>query len=88
MSGNTFNRFTDIYNTIRWSNNRVSRFTNTFNTTTSTRIAELQRIKQFWMFLQLRRTIAGTDNEHACNGTDVEQTNDLRNKTGDPVTDL
>ena len=51
-------------------------------------LTELQHIKQFRMFLQLRRTIAGTDNEHVRNGTDVEQMNNLRDKTGDLVSDL
>ena len=32
--------------------------------------------------------IGGTFDEHACDGTDVVQTNDLRDKTGDLVSDL
>ena len=35
MSGSAINRFTDIYNTIRWTKNKVCRFTNTFNVTTT-----------------------------------------------------
>ena len=35
MSGSAINRFTDIYNTIRLTKNKVCRFTNTFNVTTT-----------------------------------------------------
>ena len=44
---------------------------------------ELQRIERLRMFLQLRTAIGGTRQKQACVGTDVAQTKDLREKTGD-----
>ena len=40
------------------------------------------------MFLQLCKAIGGAEDEHACDGLDVVQTNYLRDKTGDLVSDL
>ena len=40
------------------------------------------------MFLQSRKAIGGTGDERACNGPDVVQTKDLRDKTGDLISDL
>ena len=40
------------------------------------------------MVLQVRTTIGDTGDEHACDGPDVVQTNDLRDKTGNLVSDL
>ena len=40
------------------------------------------------MFLQLCKTIGGTGDESACDGPDVAQTKDLRDKTGDLISDL
>ena len=40
------------------------------------------------MFLQLRIAIGGTGDERACDGPDVVQTKDLRDKTGDLISDL
>ena len=49
---------------------------------------ELQRIERLQMFLQLHTTIGGTGEKLACDGPDVAQTKDLRDKTGDLVSDL
>ena len=51
-------------------------------------LTELQRIEQLQMFLQLRTAIGGTWDEHVCDGPDVVQTKDLRDKTGDIVSEL
>ena len=56
-----------------------------FSTLLLLELTELQSIKLSQMFFQLRARIGGTGNEHACNGTDVVQTIDLRDKTGDLV---
>ena len=40
------------------------------------------------MFLQLRTAIGGTGEKQACDGPDVAQTKDLRDKAGDLVSDL
>ena len=40
------------------------------------------------MFLQLRTAIRGTGEKQACNGSHVAQTKNLRDKTGDLVSDL
>ena len=40
------------------------------------------------MFKQLRTAIGGTGYEYACDELDVAKTKDLRNKTGDLVSDL
>ena len=39
------------------------------------------------MFLQLRKAIGGKRDERACDGSDVK-TKDLRDKTGDLISDL
>ena len=46
ISRSEFKRFTDIYNTIRWTNNEVYSFTNTFNiiTTRTDRITTYRKI--------------------------------------------
>ena len=46
ISRSEFKRFTDIYNTIRWTNNGVYSFTNTFNiiTTRTDRITTYRKI--------------------------------------------
>ena len=44
---------------------------------------ELQHIEQLPMFLQLRTAIGGTGEKQVCDGPDVVQTKDLRDKTGD-----
>ena len=49
---------------------------------------ELQRIERLWIFLQSRTAIEGTGEKRPCDGPDVAQTKDLRNKTGDLVSDL
>ena len=48
-------------------------------------LTELQHVEQLRMFLQLRTTIEGTGDEHACDATDVAQTKDLLDKVGDLV---
>ena len=40
------------------------------------------------MFIQLCTAIGGTGYEHACDELDVAQTKDLRDKTGDLVSDI
>ena len=40
------------------------------------------------MFLQLRKAIRGTGEERTCDRPDVVQTKDLRDKTGDLISDL
>ena len=40
------------------------------------------------MFLQLRTAIGGAGEKQACDEPDVAQTKDLRDKTGDLVSDL
>ena len=42
--------------------------------------SELQRIERLHMFLQLHRTIGGTGEKQECDGTDVAQRKDLREK--------
>ena len=49
---------------------------------------ELQRIERLLMFLQLHTTIGRTGEKLASDGPDVAQTKDLRDKTGDLVSDL
>ena len=49
---------------------------------------ELQRIERLQMFLQLCTAIGGTGEKQACNGLHVAQTKNLRDKTGDLVSDL
>ena len=49
---------------------------------------ELQRIERLQMFLQLCTAIGGTGEKQACNGPHVAQTKNLRDKTGDLVSDL
>ena len=51
-------------------------------------LTELQRIERLRMLLQLHKAIGGTRDERACDGPDVVQTKDLRNKTGDLISDL
>ena len=43
-------------------------------------LTDIQCIEQLWMFLQLSKTIGGTGDESACDGPDVVQTKDLREK--------
>ena len=40
------------------------------------------------MFLQLRTAVGKTGEKQACDGPDVAQTKDLRDRTGDLVSDL
>ena len=49
---------------------------------------ELQCVEQLRVFLQLRTAIGGTGEKQARDGPDVAQTKDLRDKTGDLVSDL
>ena len=51
-------------------------------------LIELQRVKRLQMFIQLCTAIGGTGYEHACDELDVAQKKDLRDKTGDLVSDL
>ena len=51
-------------------------------------LRELQHIEGLQMFLQLCKTIGGTGDKNACSGPDVAQTKDLRDKTGDLISDL
>ena len=51
-------------------------------------LTELQRIERLWMFLELGKTIGVTGDERPCDGLDVVQTKDLREKTGDLISDL
>ena len=60
----------------------------TLSTLLLLQLTELQRIERLRMFLQLRKVIGGTCNERACYGPDVVQTKDLRDKTGDLISDL
>ena len=78
ITGSEFRRLNDIFNTIRWTNNRIYRFTNSINITTT----RTDRIEQLRMFLQLRITKGGTGGKQACDGPVVAQTKDLRDKTG------
>ena len=49
---------------------------------------ELQCVERLRVFLQLRTAIGGTGEKQARDGPDVAQTKDLRDKTGDLVSDL
>ena len=49
---------------------------------------ELQCVERLRVFLQLRTAIGGTGEKQAPDGPDVAQTKDLRDKTGDLVSDL
>ena len=51
-------------------------------------LTELQRLEQLRRLLQLRIAIGRIEDKHACDTQDVVQTNDLRNRTGDLVSDL
>ena len=75
ISGSEFRRLTDICNTIRWTNNRVFRFIDSINYSN-------------WQNYNLHTTTGETGDEYTCDGPDVAQTKDLRDKTGDLVSDL
>ena len=75
-----FKRLTDTYNTIRWTSNRLCRITNTFNITATTRTDRITTYRTIWMFLPLETAIGGTVDENSCDGPDVAQTNNLREK--------
>ena len=51
-------------------------------------LTELQLRERLRMFLQLRKAIGGKRDERACDGSDVVKTKDLRDKTGDLISDL
>ena len=81
MSGSTFKKLTGTHITIKWTNNRVCRFTNTFNiSATGTDRFKMHRS-------ELRTAIGGTGDEHECDGIDVVETNNLREKTVNLVSD-
>ena len=86
ITGSEFKRLTDICNAISWINNRVLRLTNSINITTRTdRITTYRRIKDVFTVTYSNRS---DRRKTSINGTDVAQTKDLRNKTGDLVSDL
>ena len=60
----------------------------TLSTSLLHELAELQSIERLRMFLQLRKAIGETGDERACDGPDVVQTKDLRDKTGDLLLNL
>ena len=51
-------------------------------------LTEIQRIERLRMFLQLHKAIGGKGGERACDGPDVVQTKDLRDKTGELISNL
>ena len=59
-----------------------------FSTLLLLELTELQRLEQLRRFLQLRIVIGGIEDKHACDTQDVVQTNNLRDRTGDLVSDL
>ena len=69
MSGSGFKRFTDVYNTIRWTNNIVCRI-NTFNIT-STGTDRITTYRMITDVLTVTYSNRRTGNEHACDGPDV-----------------
>ena len=79
ITGSEFRRITDISYTIRWTHDIICRFTNSINITT---------IERLRMFLQLGTAIGWTGQKQACDWPDVAQTKNLRDKTGDLVSDL
>ena len=77
--GSEFKKFTNIFDTIRWTNYGVYRFSSTFNITT-TRTDRIATYRTITDVLQLRTAIGVTGDELECDGTDVVQTRDLRGK--------
>ena len=57
-------------------------------TLSTTRTDRITTFRTITMFLQLLTTTGETGDEYTCDGPDVAQTKDLRDKTGDLVSDL
>ena len=71
------------------SDELTTRYTSllTLSTLLLLELTELQRVEQLRMFLHLRKAIGRTGDKRICNGPDVVQTKDLRDKTGDLLLD-
>ena len=87
ITGYEFRKLTYICSTIRWTNNREYSL-QTLSILLLLERTELQRIERLRMFLQLRTAIGKTGEKPTCDGPHVAQTKDLRDRTGDLVSDL